>query len=67
MKDWVLIYQTGQAWEAEMQRGLLEDNGIECVLINKQDSAYLFGEVELYVKTDNAIQAKLLLTPQSDA
>ena len=40
---------------------LLEDNDIECVIINKKDRSYGFGEFELYCMRDYVIRAKLLL------
>ena len=41
---------------------MLEENGINVVLLNKQDSSYLmFGPIELYVHEEEIIQAKKLL------
>ncbi len=60
-KDWNCIYSTNEAYMAEIAKNKLADNGIEAVVINKQDSLYLFGSVELYVKNDQTIKAKHLL------
>jgi len=60
-KDWGLIFSTGKLYQAEMAKDILEDNDIEVVLINKQDSIYLFGEIDLYVKPENVIRAKFLI------
>lgn len=59
--DWVMIFATGKQYEAEMINGMLEENGIESVVVNKQDSAYLFGEFELYVNRDEILKAKTLI------
>jgi hypothetical protein len=63
-KDWVKIYSTDVNYKAELLRGLLFENNIEAVIINKKDSSYLFGELELYVSTDNVIKAKHIITTQ---
>ena len=57
----VLIFSTGQAYQAEMARQMLSDHNIQSFLINKQDSAYKFGVVELYVNRDEVIRAKMLI------
>ena len=59
--EWKLIYQTGKLYLAEMAKDLLNEEGIEAVLMNKQDSVYLFGDIEIYVKPDDIIRAKFLL------
>lgn len=40
------------------------ENGINAIIVNKKDSSYLFGELELYVMSDDAIQAKHIITTQ---
>lgn len=62
---WTLIFSTSAVPEAEMLKGLLMDNGIEVVLINKKDSVYLFGEVEIYVQAEDALLARQLLNPDT--
>ncbi len=50
MENWYRIFSTDQAYRAEIIRGVLEENEIPVVLVNKQDSSYVFlGEVEIYV------------------
>ena len=65
-KKWTKIYVTGKGYQAEILKGLLEENNIEAVIINKQDSAYLFGELELYVDADDIIQAKRIINNQPE-
>jgi len=60
-KDWAKIYETAEDVKIEIARILLEENGIEAVIINKKDSSYRFGENELYVHRDNVIRAKQIL------
>ncbi len=59
--DWALIYSTGQLYQAEMVKDIIENNDMAAVIINKQDSFYLFGDIEVYVKPDDVIRAKFLL------
>jgi hypothetical protein len=64
-EDWKCVYRSGKSYEVEIYHGLLEENGIEAVIINKQDSSYLFGEVELYVKTEDVLDANKIITETS--
>ena len=63
-KNWVKIYSTSANYKAELLKGLLLENGINAIIVNKKDSSYLFGELELYVMSDDAIQAKHIITTQ---
>lgn len=50
MKNWFLIYSTKQLPQASIIKGMLEENQVPVMLVNKQDSSYLnFGEIEVYV------------------
>jgi hypothetical protein len=50
MKSWYKIYSTVNYAEANIIKGMLEENNIQTILLNKQDSSYLcLGEIELYV------------------
>ena len=65
-KNWVKIFSTGVTYKAEHLKGLLLENDIEAVIINKKDSAYLFGELELYVYADEAVKAKHIITTHEE-
>jgi putative signal transducing protein len=61
-KDWVPIYSTDKEYQAHIIKDMLKENGIDSVIFNKQDSAYVtIGNVEIYVKNDFAIKAKHLI------
>ena len=60
--DWIKIYTTNMAHQAEIAKSLLLDSEIESFIIDKKDSMYSFGELELYVKPENEILARLILT-----
>ena len=50
------------AHQTEIAKALLMDSEIESFVIDKKDSMYSFGEMEIYVKPENEILAKLILT-----
>lgn len=57
-KGWVKVYSTPRLHEAEIVKAILEDNDISAVIFNKKDSSYLdFGEIEVYVKNTDALNA----------
>jgi hypothetical protein len=50
MKEWYKLYITRNYTEASIIKGMLEENSIEVILLNKLDSSYLsFGDIEVYV------------------
>jgi len=59
--NWVSIYSSKYIHKVEIVKAVLLDNNIDSVVVNKQDSAYLFGEIELHVHPDDVIQAKQIL------
>jgi hypothetical protein len=63
-KGWVKIL-SGATNEVELKLALLQAQEINAVIINKQDSSYLFGEVELYVPQDTVIRAKRILDEEN--
>ena len=49
-QQWVLVFTTNIPYQAEILKQMLESNGIESVVVNKQDTSYpSIGEAELYV------------------
>ena len=62
-KDWVIIYSTHSEPDAAIKKQHLENNGIDVVYMNKQDSFYKpIGEIELYVRRIKVIKAKQLIS-----
>lgn len=59
--DKVCIYSIGNPYSAELMRQMLSDHNIQSFIINKQDSAYKFGDIELYVHHDHVIRARMLI------
>jgi hypothetical protein len=60
--NWVKIYSSNQATQIEFAKSLMEEASIETFEINKTDSTYLMGEIELYVDQTLVDKAQLILT-----
>ena len=57
----VMVYTTNKGFQVEILKQVLADEGISAFSIDKRDSNYLFGEVEIYVLPDDVIKAKLII------
>ena len=66
-EDWINIFTSSKLYEIELIRGLLLENDIESFVINKQDSAYLFGEIELLVQFNDVLKAKQIITNNNNS
>ncbi len=52
MKNWYLLYSTRNLSQANIIKGMLEENSVPVMLVNKQSSTYINlipGDIELYV------------------
>lgn len=62
MQNWYLLYSTRNLPEANIIKGMLEENNVPVMIINKQSSAYIIlGDIELYVPLHFKDIAKQLL------
>jgi len=63
--NWVKVFSSELAYLIEIARGLLEQNGIKSIVLNKKDSMHTHlynNQIELYVSNDDVIQAKYYLS-----
>lgn len=60
-KGWIKVKTFAKPIEAEIVKQMLEEHEIPAVLLNKQDSSYLFGKIELYVNESNEAVANVLI------
>ncbi|MBW8334718.1 MAG: DUF2007 domain-containing protein [Prolixibacteraceae bacterium] len=57
-KDWVCVFQTGQSFQAEIAKEILENEEIKCVILNENESAFpSVGNIEVMVHKDFAEKA----------
>jgi hypothetical protein len=61
IENWQMVYSSSFIHQAELTQAVLKDFDIEVVLVNKKDSAYLIGEIELFVHPDNVMRAKQII------
>jgi len=66
-ENWVLLKTTSDDFTAEIISGMLKENQIEPIVMNKRDSEFLLGEVELYVQNTDLEKAKQLLAEHKES
>jgi len=59
--NWEVVFTANKLYQAEIAQNILEENKIEAVVLNKQDSLYLIGDIEVLVKPEDTVRANLLL------
>lgn len=64
MNGWEPVYSDGFAPAVELRRVVLENYAIPAIILNKKDSSYHFGMIELYVPSEHATRARLILDEQ---
>ena len=58
-KDWVLVYTSVHLHKVELLKQFLETDGIECVILNQQDSSYpSIGSINVLVKNSELSRAR---------
>lgn len=62
---WVMVYSSEFDYIIELARGILEQNDIKSIVLNKKDTVQPFilnAYIELYVSNENETQAKFHLS-----
>lgn len=59
--NWQMVYSSPLIHQVEIVQAVLTEYEIESVIINKKDSSYHFGELELYVQQDNVLRARQII------
>lgn len=62
---WKKVYSHAFEYPVEVLRAKLEQNGIPAVILNKKDSVYQFGEVELFAPQDCVVRAINLIKEEN--
>ncbi len=61
-RNWYLLYSTLSLPQASIIKGMLEENGVPVMIVNKQSSSYIsLGDIEVYVPDDLKNTARQLL------
>lgn len=57
-KGWKSIFLTVQDFKAQMAKDLLEENGIDALIMNHKDSTFTtFGDIEVFVREEDEEKA----------
>lgn len=57
MASWQSVFKAGLEYQAQIVKNVLEENNIEAVILNKKDSPYGIGHLEVQVHADQVIGA----------
>ncbi len=58
MSEWQKVFSAFESYKAEIVKDVLENHGLNPVIINKQDSSYSnFGQFEVHVSADEVIKS----------
>lgn len=66
MSKWKCIYQTEKPYRAEIIKAVLEKNGMAAVIVNKKDTNYHFGQIEVHVDQDHIIRSIKIIEDEID-
>jgi hypothetical protein len=61
MSQWKVVFKSGEAYQAEIVKDVLEDHGFHPVIVNKKDSSYHFGYFEVHVETHEVLDTMQLI------
>ncbi len=62
MQNWIKVFESSQQIRAEIVKGILEENEIPAVVLNKKETVYhVFGTYEVLVNRDQLLQATNLI------
>jgi len=57
MSNWQKVFTDKHEYRAEIVIAVLQDSGIQPVMVNKKDAAYQFGHFEVLVAPDHVLRA----------
>lgn len=61
MSQWKVIFKTNKQYEAEIVKDVLESHYLQPVIVNKKDSSYHFGNFEIHISTEQAMEAMQII------
>jgi hypothetical protein len=62
MEGWQRVYVSDQPHRVEIAKAALAESGIRAIELNQKDSTYItVGEIALYVQTEFASLARIIL------
>ncbi|HNY59705.1 MAG TPA: DUF2007 domain-containing protein [Bacteroidales bacterium] len=64
--EWIVAYTSNNMYKVDLVKGLLLENGIKSEIMNKKDSVFLTGEIELYVHPNDFKKAQRIISERKD-
>jgi hypothetical protein len=62
MENWTKVFETEAQVRAEIVKGVLEEHGIQAVVLNKKETVYqIFGTYHVLVQRDDSISASTIV------
>ncbi len=62
MDNWIKVFETGEQIRAEIVKGVLEENEIKAVVLNKKETVYqIFGTYQVLVLKEDLLLATNLI------
>lgn len=62
MENWVKVFEDGLEIRAEIVCGMLQENEIQAVVLNKKETVYqIFGTHQVLVKREDVLHATKLI------
>jgi len=61
VSSWHTVYTTDKSYQADIVKDVLMDRGVQAVIVNKQDTSYKFGTIEVNVDQDSVMRAKKII------
>jgi len=67
MTNWQCVFSDEQGHKAQVVRSILEESGLNPVLLSKKDSSYNnFGSFEIYISPDQLLKAIRIINDKLD-
>ena len=66
MKDWTVVYKSPIISRTEIVKGVLNDRGINAVIVNKKDSTLHVehGRIEVLVQQNDVLEAMKIINDE---
>jgi hypothetical protein len=62
MENWIKVFETEAQVRAEIVKGVLEEHGIQAVVLNKKETVYqIFGTYHVLIQRDDSISAATIV------
>lgn len=64
--DWQKLIQVDTSYRADIIKGLLLENSIDAIVINKKDSSYQIGYFDIMVRNEDFLKATHIINNPSE-